>query len=197
MAEIDVAQPEFSLRPGSGEDWLSLDLKLSVGGKPIPLDQSEIQRWLQTGQTHARTGHQARAARADRGVERDEGSPRRLRSGPGTGKDSRRADFRSLPPGALTAQGFLAGENAAADSPPPDVKAALDKKLWTQLRPYQAQGVEWLASLAQRNFHGLLADDMGLGKTLQALAFCAWLKTTEVSHGGEGREEDRGLKGRQ
>ena len=79
--------------------------------------------------------------------------------------------------GALTAQGFRTGENVAADIPPPDVKAALDAKLWTQLRPYQAHGVEWLAGLAQRNFHGLLADDMGLGKTLQALAFCAWVKT--------------------
>ena len=57
MAEIDIAQPEFSLRGGSGEDWLSLDLKLSAHGKPVPLDPAEIQRWLQTGQTHTRTAN--------------------------------------------------------------------------------------------------------------------------------------------
>ncbi len=57
MREIDIAEPEFSLQSGSGEDWLSLDLKLSVGGKPVELDQAEIQRWLQTGQSHARTAN--------------------------------------------------------------------------------------------------------------------------------------------
>jgi len=185
MAEIDVAQPEFSLRPGpgpgSGEDWLGLDLKLSVQGKPIPLDQSEIQRWLQTGQSHARMANkrvllvpteawsEMKEVLADCEVDQEPGKIRVART------------FAPYLAGALTAQGFRTGENVAADAPPPDVKAVLDAKLWTQLRPYQAHGVEWLAGLAQRNFHGLLADDMGLGKTLQALAFCAWLKTMEAA----------------
>jgi SNF2 family DNA or RNA helicase len=85
--------------------------------------------------------------------------------------------------GALTAQGFHTGENVAKETSPPEVQSRLDPALWTQLRPYQAQGVEWLAGLAQRNFHGLLADDMGLGKTLQALAFCAWLKHIQPESG--------------
>jgi superfamily II DNA or RNA helicase len=185
MAEIDVAQPEFSLRrPGAGsglgENWLSLDLKLSVQGKPIPLDQAEIQRWLQTGQSHARTANQRvllvpteawsemKELLADCEVEQEPGKIRVKRT------------FAPFLTGALTAQGFRAGENVAADVPPPDVKAALDEKLWAQLRPYQAHGVEWLAGLAQQNLHGLLADDMGLGKTLQALAFCAWVKRREA-----------------
>jgi superfamily II DNA or RNA helicase len=180
MAEIDVAQPEFSLRPGpgsgSGEDWLSLDLKLSVQGKPVPLDPAEIQRWLQTGQTHGRmtdkrvllvpteAWSEMKEVLADCEVDQEPGKIRIART------------FAPYLAGALTAQGFRAGENVAANFLPPDVKAALDAKLWAQLRPYQAHGVEWLAGLAQRNLHGLLADDMGLGKTLQALAFCAWLK---------------------
>ena len=178
MREIDFAQPEFSLRAGSGEDWLSLDLKLSVRGQPVPLDQAEIARWLQTGQTHARGANkrillvpteawsEMREVLADCAVEQE------------PGKIRVKTTFAPFLTGALTAQGFRAGENVAAQGPPPDVKAALDEKLWAQLRPYQAHGVAWLAGLAQRNFHGLLADDMGLGKTLQALAFCAWLKTT-------------------
>ena len=181
MADIDVAQPEFSLRrrgpgAGSGEDWLSLDLKLSVQGKPVPLDQAEIQRWLQTGQSHARTANQRvllvpteawsemKEVLADCEVDQEPGKIRIGRT------------FAPYLTGALTAQGFRAGENAAADFSPPEVKTALDAKLWGQLRPYQAQGVEWLAALAQQGFHGLLADDMGLGKTLQALAFCAWVR---------------------
>lgn len=40
-----------------------------------------------------------------------------------------------------------------------------------KLRPYQKQGVNWLAFLAEYGFHGILADEMGLGKTVQILAF--------------------------
>ncbi|WP_051657431.1 MULTISPECIES: DEAD/DEAH box helicase [Acidiphilium] len=38
------------------------------------------------------------------------------------------------------------------------------------LRPYQAQGVDWLQFLRQGGLAGILADEMGLGKTVQALA---------------------------
>jgi superfamily II DNA or RNA helicase len=183
MREIDIAEPEFSLRSGSGEDWLSLDLKLSVHGEPVPLGQAEIQRWLQTGQTHARMagkrvllvpteswGEMQEVLR-DCAVEQEPGKIRVART------------FAPFLAGALAAQGFRAGENVAAHISSPPVKDRLDPKLWEQLRPYQAQGVEWLASLARQKLHGLLADDMGLGKTVQALAFCAWLKKAEPRDG--------------
>ena len=48
---------------------------------------------------------------------------------------------------------------------PPDLQATL--------RPYQAQGFQWLAFLWQHRLGGILADDMGLGKTLQTLALLA------------------------
>lgn len=38
-----------------------------------------------------------------------------------------------------------------------------------QLRPYQAQGLNWLNFLNTHNFGACLADDMGLGKTIQIL----------------------------
>jgi superfamily II DNA or RNA helicase len=38
------------------------------------------------------------------------------------------------------------------------------------LRPYQAQGVNWLQFLRGADLGGILADDMGLGKTVQTLA---------------------------
>ncbi len=41
------------------------------------------------------------------------------------------------------------------------------------LRPYQAEGLSWLAFLREAGFGGVLADDMGLGKTVQALALVA------------------------
>ena len=43
------------------------------------------------------------------------------------------------------------------------------------LRPYQQQGVNWLAFLHEYGFHGILADEMGLGKTVQVLAFLSRL----------------------
>jgi non-specific serine/threonine protein kinase len=42
--------------------------------------------------------------------------------------------------------------------------------LRTTLRPYQRDGVRWLAALTRLGLGGCLADDMGLGKTVQVLA---------------------------
>jgi superfamily II DNA or RNA helicase len=173
LAEIDVAEPEFALRP-SGENWLDLDLKLTLDGKPVPLDPAEIQRWLQTGQSHARrpggrillvptaAWAEMREVLADSGVEQAPGKMRVPRM---------QAPFLAA---ALTAEGFR-GAGVPVE-PEQDLARALDPALAAQLRPYQLHGVVWLAGLARRGGHGLLADDMGLGKTLQALAFAAWLR---------------------
>ena len=45
--------------------------------------------------------------------------------------------------------------------------------LTAELRPYQQQGLDWLALLYRHELGGILADDMGLGKTVQALALVA------------------------
>jgi TATA-binding protein-associated factor len=42
-----------------------------------------------------------------------------------------------------------------------------------KLRPYQQQGVNWLAFLKKFNLHGILCDDMGLGKTIQSICILA------------------------
>ena len=41
------------------------------------------------------------------------------------------------------------------------------------LRPYQQEGVNWLAFLRRFKLHGALCDDMGLGKTLQSTCILA------------------------
>ena len=179
LREVDIAEPTVSLRRGSGEDWLSLDLQLNVGGKPVALDPAEVQRWLQTGQTHARAADrrvllvpteawsEMQEVLADCAVEQEPGRMRVART------------YAPYLAGALDEQGFRVARNDAAESTPPNVAAQLDPQLVAQLRPYQLAGVAWMAGLAQRGGHGLLADDMGLGKTLQTLAFCAWLRATE------------------
>ena len=42
--------------------------------------------------------------------------------------------------------------------------------LHATLRPYQQEGLDWLAFLHGNRLGGILADDMGLGKTIQTLA---------------------------
>ncbi len=65
--------------------------------------------------------------------------------------------------------------------------------LTAELRPYQREGVRWLATLAAHGLSGCLADDMGLGKTVQALAFMLHLRGAAPGAGGEkDRRGDRG-----
>ncbi|MEX0774483.1 MAG: SNF2-related protein [Phycisphaeraceae bacterium] len=51
------------------------------------------------------------------------------------------------------------------------------------LRPYQREGLGWLAFLRWFGTGGILADDMGLGKTIQVLAMLAEAYETKVSPG--------------
>ncbi|MEI7662186.1 MAG: DEAD/DEAH box helicase, partial [Bacteroidota bacterium] len=46
------------------------------------------------------------------------------------------------------------------------------------LRPYQAEGLQWLRFLHENHFGGCLADDMGLGKTIQTLALLLSFNTS-------------------
>ncbi|MEG0470853.1 MAG: DEAD/DEAH box helicase [Solibacillus sp.] len=47
----------------------------------------------------------------------------------------------------------------------------LPSKLIANLFPHQKEGYNWICSLYEQGFSGLLADDMGLGKTIQVITF--------------------------
>lgn len=64
---------------------------------------------------------------------------------------------------------FLSESQAGKPIEPIDAPPHLD----AILRPYQKDGMAWIAFLRKYGFGGILADDMGLGKTLQVLAFLA------------------------
>ncbi len=51
------------------------------------------------------------------------------------------------------------------------------------LRPYQRQGLGWLAFLAELGLGGCLADDMGLGKTVQVIALLLHRRATGQAAG--------------
>ncbi|HUH71830.1 MAG TPA: DEAD/DEAH box helicase [Mycobacterium sp.] len=59
--------------------------------------------------------------------------------------------------------------------------AAVPTSLAAELRPYQADGFSWLATLHTHRLGGILADDMGLGKTIQSLALICQVRQQNPS----------------
>lgn len=56
---------------------------------------------------------------------------------------------------------------------PSEEQLTLPSTLRAELRPYQLEGVRWMATLSLWGAGACLADEMGLGKTVQALALLA------------------------
>ena len=48
------------------------------------------------------------------------------------------------------------------------------------LKPYQVEGLRWLATLFENGLSGILADEMGLGKTIQVIALVAHVTEKNV-----------------
>ena len=51
------------------------------------------------------------------------------------------------------------------------------------LKPYQLQGLQWMATLYNNNLSGILADEMGLGKTIQVIGLITHLMETKGDQG--------------
>lgn len=76
-------------------------------------------------------------------------------------------------------EGFSEEDTAKRDSERQFLMQLLDNRrvqpyeipvhIKADLRPYQKDGVSWLAFLARYQLHGVLCDDMGLGKSLQTI----------------------------
>ncbi|MCT1476471.1 DEAD/DEAH box helicase [Microbacterium sp. p3-SID336] len=78
-------------------------------------------------------------------------------------------EFEDLADEALPAVSWRAtAEGLRRASRVPEV--AVPRGVHAELRPYQKDGLDWLAFLWDHRLGGILADDMGLGKTLQLLA---------------------------
>jgi superfamily II DNA or RNA helicase len=77
--------------------------------------------------------------------------------------DSARLLWSGMTQAIERARGF--GEKSSSPAAAP----AVPRGLCATLRPYQEEGVAWLAGLVENDAGGVLADDMGLGKTLQTI----------------------------
>ncbi|MCT1713504.1 DEAD/DEAH box helicase, partial [Dietzia cinnamea] len=168
----------------SGIDWLGLTVTVTVEGRPVPF--AAIFRAVVTGQDEFLTEDgllvpvdlerfgelrelldEAMAASAERVGREPDGAGVKI----GLGQAGVLADLAELAddlePPSGRARALL---ELAADTPAPvPAPAALE----ADLRPYQQQGLDWLAMLWRHRIGGILADDMGLGKTIQSLALIA------------------------
>ncbi|WP_088103602.1 DEAD/DEAH box helicase [Halalkalibacter urbisdiaboli] len=59
----------------------------------------------------------------------------------------------------------------------------LPKRFHGELRPYQHEGVSWLAHLRRTGFGGCLADDMGLGKSIQTIVYILYVLEAQKRDG--------------
>lgn len=76
----------------------------------------------------------------------------------------------------LEAAGVESGVGESVQTSSGDSNYTVSPELRAELRPYQLQGVKWLAGHYNDGFGACLADDMGLGKTLQTIAFLLYAK---------------------
>ncbi len=60
-----------------------------------------------------------------------------------------------------------------------ELNSLISADLKAELRPYQLEGVHWMAQLNQKGLGGCLADDMGLGKTLQTISVLLYAKKSK------------------
>eukprot|EP01134_Creolimax_fragrantissima_P003378 CFRG3378T1 len=65
-------------------------------------------------------------------------------------------------------------------------------EIWSRLFQYQQVSVQWLWELHGQKVGGIVGDEMGLGKTIQAIAFLAGLKYSNIS----GREPSSNMNSR-
>ena len=62
-------------------------------------------------------------------------------------------------------------------------RVPVSARLESTLRPYQRDGLDFLAFVSGLGMGAILADDMGLGKTVQALAWIEWLRERDPQGG--------------
>lgn len=185
----------------SGIDWLGLSVSVSVEGRPVPF--AAVFEAVVTGQEEFVTAdgvlvsvdlerfgelkvllEEAIAASADKAGREPDGTGITI----GLGQAGLLADLAELAddlaPPTGRAKALL---ELAADSPDPVPVPTL---LEADLRPYQREGLNWLAMLWRHEIGGILADDMGLGKTVQALALIAHAHETYTHSQGVGSTKD-------
>lgn len=168
-------------------DWLDLLVTIDVEGESVPL--AEVLAALTLGQEHLvlPSGLYVRTDRPEldrlrevvrSAAELRESDPGRISVG--THDLGVWAELAELGVVDEQASAWVARAQALRDLV--EIPRPEPTGLATELRPYQRDGLAWLALLWEHGLGGILADDMGLGKTLQVLA----LISHAVDRGADG-----------
>ncbi len=170
-------------------DWFDLAVTVTVEGEPVPF--AELFTALARGETHLvlDTGVYLSLDRPELHRLRELiDEARALQDRPPSGDGLRISRHQADLWAELAALGVVREQSERwtatvralldTDLTPPPVPAGIH----ADLRPYQAAGYGWLATLRDHGLGGILADDMGLGKTLQVLSMVA-----RAVEGGETR----------
>jgi superfamily II DNA or RNA helicase len=157
-------------------DWFDLTVSVSVGGEGVPF--AELFTALAAGKSHLilPSGTYFSLDRPEL-VELAQLIAEARAMLDSSGDELRLSRFQAsmwedlVRLGVVTAQAGAWEESVRSLSQASDsVEQPVPEGLLAELRPYQHQGFNWLASLYRHRLGGVLADDMGLGKTLEALA---------------------------
>ncbi|WP_431779616.1 DEAD/DEAH box helicase [Microbacterium aurantiacum] len=165
--------------PSSDPDWFDLGILVWIDGRPVPF--GALFRALSRGRARMKLADggwfslRHPALRRLKDLLDEAGDLDEWETGPRIARSqiSLWADFEDLADESDAAAEWRALVAAFADdgtpAAPPDVPAGIR----ATLRPYQRDGLSWLARLHDHRLGGILADDMGLGKTLQLLSLVA------------------------
>jgi superfamily II DNA or RNA helicase len=172
LVELDVTDGD-----DDGNDWFDLSVRVTVGDEPVEF--ARLFAALSRGERYL-------VLDSGTWIDLDRPELDRLRelieeargladpSGDGTVRINR---FQSSWWDELTQLGVVATQSrrwaervaGIRDLTAPEPVPA-PPTLDATLRPYQQDGLDWLAFLYRHRLGGVLADDMGLGKTIQTLA---------------------------
>lgn len=181
---LERIEPQF--RISSGVQWFDLGVVFASSGGEV-FSAADIQRLLLSGQSHTRLKN-GKLAVIDTGAVEElqevllDCLPQQHAEGYRINNHQagfleatlrQNPDWKVQAPSVWRDRAARQSGEAKLDCPPLG-------DLEPVLRPYQKQGVAWLAFLRENEFGGILADEMGLGKTLQTLAFLRSRRRQEV-----------------
>ena len=180
---LRTAEPvlEVQVAPSERTDWFDLGVTVTVDGKRIPFGPlfralAAHRRRLKLVDGSWLSLASPRFARLAELIEEAADLPE-WESGFAvpSARASLAADFEDLADSSGTTEEWRRLVRAVG-APPEPVPAPAG--LVASLRPYQRDGLAWLAFLHRHRLGGILADDMGLGKTLQCLALAQHVAET-------------------
>ncbi|WP_218682461.1 DEAD/DEAH box helicase, partial [Microbacterium sp. BF1] len=172
-----TGEPEITVSTveSSDPDWFDLGILVKIDGRTIPFEPLFMalskgrKKLLLVDGSYFSLNH--RALDRLRELIDESGALDEWETGPRISRYQTDLweEFEDLADEAIPAVSWRAtadGLRAATSVPP----VAVPSGITAELRPYQKEGLDWLAFLWSHRLGGILADDMGLGKTLQLLA---------------------------